>query len=129
MNRCTWAKMANPRYLAYRDHEWGVPCRDETTLFEMLNLEGDQAGLSWETILYKREYRAAFDQWDATVVARCGADKVAELLSKFGIVRNRLKVAAAISNAPAYHKCASRTYPGRLSMGLCRRCAHRQSLV
>jgi DNA-3-methyladenine glycosylase I len=64
--RCTWANMANPRYIAYHDHEWGVPCHDETTLFEMLNLEGAQAGLSWETILNKRDtYRAAFDGWDA----------------------------------------------------------------
>jgi len=103
MNRCTWANMANPRYLAYHDHEWGVPCHDETTLFEMLNLEGAQAGLSWETILNKRDnYRAAFDQWDAAVIANYGADKVAELLANPGIVRNRLKVAAAIGNAQAY---------------------------
>lgn len=95
--------MANPRYLAYHDHEWGVPCHDETTLFEMLNLEGAQAGLSWETILNKRDnYRAAFDQWDAGVIAAYDAAKVAELLANAGIVRNRLKVAAAISNAQAY---------------------------
>jgi len=69
--RCSWANMANPRYLAYHDHEWGVPCHDETTLFEMLNLEGAQAGLSWETILNKRDsYRAAFDGWDAEKIAR-----------------------------------------------------------
>jgi len=101
--RCTWANMANPRYIAYHDHEWGVPCHDETTLFEMLNLEGAQAGLSWETILNKRDsYRAAFDGWDAEKIARYGDAKVAELLANPGIVRNRLKVAAAINNAKAY---------------------------
>jgi DNA-3-methyladenine glycosylase I len=100
--RCTWANMANPRYIAYHDHEWGVPCHDETTLFEMLNLEGAQAGLSWETILNKRDtYRVAFDGWDAEKIARYGDDKVAELLANPGIVRNRLKVAAAINNAKA----------------------------
>ena len=101
--RCTWANMANPRYIAYHDHEWGVPCHDETTLFEMLNLEGAQAGLSWETILNKRDgYRAAFDGWDAHKIAGYGDAKVAELLANPGIVRNRLKVAAAINNARAY---------------------------
>jgi DNA-3-methyladenine glycosylase I len=101
--RCSWANMANPRYIAYHDHEWGVPCHDETTLFEMLNLEGAQAGLSWETILNKRDsYRAAFDNWDAQAIARYDEAKVAELLANPGIVRNRLKVAAAISNARAY---------------------------
>jgi DNA-3-methyladenine glycosylase I len=80
-----------------------VPCHDERRLFEMLNLEGAQAGLSWETILNKREnYRAAFDQWDARKIAAYGPDKVAELLANPGIVRNRLKVAAAITNAQAY---------------------------
>jgi len=101
--RCTWANMANPRYVQYHDEEWGVPCHDETRLFEMLNLEGAQAGLSWETILNKREnYRLAFDGWDAQKIARYGDDKVAELLANAGIVRNRLKVAAAITNAQAY---------------------------
>jgi len=95
--------MANPRYIAYHDHEWGVPCHDENTLFEMLNLEGAQAGLSWETILNKRDtYRAAFDNWDPETVAAYGPEKVAELLANAGIVRNRLKVAAAITNAQAY---------------------------
>ena len=95
--------MANPRYLDYHDHEWGVPCHDENRLFEMLNLEGAQAGLSWETILNKRDsYRAAFDGWDAERIARYDDAKVAELLANPGIVRNRLKVAAAITNARAY---------------------------
>ena len=101
--RCRWANPANPRYLDYHDHEWGVPCHDENTLFEMLNLEGAQAGLSWETILNKRaNYRAAFDGWDAEKIARYDAAKVAGLLADAGIVRNRLKVAAAIGNAQAY---------------------------
>jgi DNA-3-methyladenine glycosylase I len=95
--------MANPRYIDYHDQEWGVPCHDENRLFEMLNLEGAQAGLSWETILNKRDnYRSAFDGWDADKIARYDAAKVAELLANPGIVRNRLKVAAAITNAQAY---------------------------
>ncbi|MET3133454.1 DNA-3-methyladenine glycosylase I [Oxalobacteraceae bacterium GrIS 1.11] len=103
MTRCSWANMANPRYIDYHDREWGVPCHDETRLFEMLNLEGAQAGLSWETILNKREtYRAAFDGWDATRIAAYDGAKVAQLLANPGIVRNRLKVAAAITNAQAY---------------------------
>jgi DNA-3-methyladenine glycosylase I len=101
--RCTWANPANPRYLDYHDREWGVPCHDENQLFEMLNLEGAQAGLSWETILNKREnYRAAFDGWDPSMIARYDEAKVAELLANPGIVRNRLKVAAVITNAKAY---------------------------
>ena len=80
-----------------------MPCHDENRLFEMLNLEGAQAGLSWETILNKRaNYRAAFDGWDAEKIARYDAAKVAGLLADAGIVRNRLKVAAAIGNAQAY---------------------------
>lgn len=103
IHRCSWANPANPRYIAYHDQEWGLPCHDELRLFEMLNLEGAQAGLSWETILNKRDsYRAAFDRWDARKIAAYGPDKVAELLANPGIVRNRLKVAAAITNAQAY---------------------------
>jgi DNA-3-methyladenine glycosylase I len=101
--RCRWADPANPRYLAYHDEEWGVPCHDETRLFELLNLEGAQAGLSWSTILNKREnYRLAFDGWDAQKIAAYDAAKVAQLLADPGIVRNRLKVAATIANAQAY---------------------------
>jgi DNA-3-methyladenine glycosylase I len=101
--RCNWANPANPLYLHYHDHEWGVPCHDERRLFEILNLEGAQAGLSWETILNKREnYRLAFDDWDARKIARYDAAKVAELLGNAGIVRNRLKIAATITNAQAY---------------------------
>lgn len=103
LHRCSWANPANPRYLDYHDSEWGVPCHDEKRLFEMLNLEGAQAGLSWETVLNKREsYRTAFDGWDAEKIAAYGPDKVAALLADPGIVRNRLKVAAAVSNAQAY---------------------------
>ncbi len=103
IKRCSWANSANPLYLDYHDNEWGVPCHDENRLFEMLNLEGAQAGLSWETILNKRaSYRLAFDNWDARKIARYDAAKVAELLANPGIVRNKLKVAAAITNAQAY---------------------------
>jgi len=103
VTRCAWANPANPRYLAYHDEEWGVPCHDETRLFEMLNLEGAQAGLSWETVLNKRDrYRVVFDGWDAEKIARYDAAKVAALLADPGIIRNRLKVAAAIANAQAY---------------------------
>lgn len=101
--RCSWVPPANARYVAYHDDEWGVPCHDELRLFEMLNLEGAQAGLSWSTILNKREtYRLAFDGWDARKIALYEADKVAQLLADPGIVRNRLKVAATIANAQAY---------------------------
>lgn len=110
VTRCSWANPANPRYLAYHDDEWGVPCRDETRLFEMLNLEGAQAGLSWETVLNKREhYRTVFDGWDAEKIARYDAEKVAALLADAGIIRNRLKVAATISNAQAYLRLREET--------------------
>jgi DNA-3-methyladenine glycosylase I len=100
--RCSWANPANPLYVRYHDEEWGVPCADETQLFEMLNLEGAQAGLSWSTVLAKREnYRAAFDQWDAEKIARYGDREVARLMGDAGIIRNRLKIAAAINNARA----------------------------
>ena len=101
--RCSWANPNNPLYLAYHDDEWGIPCHDENRLFEMLNLEGAQAGLSWEIVLKKREhYRIAFDQWNPERIARYSAKKLATLLNDPGIIRNRLKVAAAISNAQAY---------------------------
>jgi DNA-3-methyladenine glycosylase I len=101
--RCGWASSKNPRMVAYHDEEWGLACHDETRLFELLNLEGAQAGLSWETILNKREtYRAAFDGWDAGRIARYDDAKIAELMADAGIVRNRLKIAATIGNARAY---------------------------
>ena len=100
--RCAWAG-SDPLYRAYHDTEWGVPSFDERHLFEMLNLEGAQAGLSWITILKKREnYRRAFDGFDPEIVARYDDAKVAALLADAGIVRNRLKVAATIGNARAY---------------------------
>ena len=103
IKRCRWANPANPLYLDYHDNDWGVPCHDETTLFEMLNLEGAQAGLSWETILNKREnYRTAFDDWTAQKIAHYDDKKIAELLANPGIVRNKLKIAAVIANAQAY---------------------------
>jgi DNA-3-methyladenine glycosylase I len=103
-SRCWWAG-SDPLYIAYHDAEWGVPVHDDRTLFEFLVLEGAQAGLSWITILRKREaYRAAFDGFDARKVAAYDDAKVAELLANPGIVRNRLKVAAAISNARAFLK-------------------------
>ncbi|MDQ1348253.1 MAG: DNA-3-methyladenine glycosylase [Acidobacteriota bacterium] len=100
--RCAWAG-SDPLYRAYHDKEWGVPSRDERHLFEMLNLEGAQAGLSWITILKKREnYRRAFDEFDPERIARYDDAKVATLLADAGIVRNRLKVAATIGNARVY---------------------------
>ena len=100
--RCGWANPSNPLYLAYHDEEWGVPCTDETRFFEMLNLEGAQAGLSWSTVLAKREhYRRAFDGWDAEIVAGYGDADVARLMGDAGIIRNRLKIGAAINNARA----------------------------
>lgn len=99
--RCTWCG-ADPLYRAYHDCEWGVPSRDEAHLFEMLILEGAQAGLSWITILRKREgYRRAFAGFDPETVARFGEADVARVLADPGIVRNRLKVQAAITNARA----------------------------
>lgn len=100
--RCPWC-LGSPAYLAYHDEEWGRPCHDETTLFEFLNLEGAQAGLSWSTILAKRaSYRQAFDGWDAERIAAYGEADVARLLANPGIVRNRLKVNATLGNAQAY---------------------------
>ncbi len=101
-NRCEWAGN-DPLYRAYHDEEWGVPTHDDHRLFEMLCLEGAQAGLAWITILRKREhYRAAFDAFDAAAIASYGDDKIAALLADPGIVRNRLKVNAFIQNARAY---------------------------
>jgi len=101
--RCTWARLENPLYLAYHDGEWGVPSHDDRHLFEMLILEGAQAGLSWETILNKRAaYRAAFDDFDPRRVARYDTRKIAALLANPGIVRNRLKVTAAVGNARTF---------------------------
>ena len=100
--RCTWAGN-DPLYHAYHDHEWGVPVHDDRLLFEFLVLEGAQAGLSWITILRKREsYREAFDRFDPRIVARYDDRKREELLANAGIVRNRLKIESAIKNARAF---------------------------
>ncbi|MEZ4771333.1 MAG: DNA-3-methyladenine glycosylase I [Caldilineales bacterium] len=100
--RCQWAG-SDPLYVAYHDQEWGVPVHDDRLLFEFLILEGAQAGLSWSTILKKREsYRLAFDNFDPQQVAGYDDQKIAELLANPGIVRNRLKVNAAVRNARAF---------------------------
>jgi DNA-3-methyladenine glycosylase I len=100
--RCGWVG-SDPLYVAYHDDEWGVPVRNGGALFERLMLEGMQAGLAWITVLRKRaSMHAAFDGWDPEVIARYGEDDVARLLGDPGIIRNRLKVAAAIRNAQAY---------------------------
>jgi DNA-3-methyladenine glycosylase I len=100
--RCQWAG-TDPLYVAYHDLEWGVPVHDDRLLFEFLVLEGAQAGLSWSTILKKRDaYRAAFNQFDPAAVAVYDDVKVAELLANPGIVRNRAKVASAIGNARSF---------------------------
>jgi DNA-3-methyladenine glycosylase I len=97
--RCEWCG-SEPIYIAYHDEEWGVPAHDDRRLFEMLTLEGAQAGLSWLTILRKRQnYRKAFDGFDVETVARYSARDIARLLADEGIVRNRLKVESAIRNA------------------------------
>ena len=105
--RCAWPG-SDPLYVAYHDQEWGVPSRDDRHLFEMLLLEGAQAGLSWITILRKREnYRRAFDGFDPARVARYDETDRVRLLADAGIVRNRLKIAAAIGNARAFLELAA----------------------
>lgn len=100
--RCPWAT-TDPLYIKYHDEEWGVPVHDDRKLFEMLILEGAQAGLSWITILRKREnYRKAFDNFDAKKISVYNSKKVKQLLQNEGIVRNRLKIAAAILNAKCF---------------------------
>ncbi|MFZ2269561.1 MAG: DNA-3-methyladenine glycosylase I [Azonexus sp.] len=102
MQRCPWSESFD-LYRQYHDLEWGVPLRDDRALFGLLLLEGAQAGLSWATILKKREnYRRAFDDFDPALIARYDEAKVAALLADAGIVRNRLKIAAAIRNAQAF---------------------------
>ncbi len=100
--RCQWC-LGNEAYVAYHDEEWGVPVHDDRTLFEMLVLDGAQAGLSWLTILKKRDnYRAAFDNFDPEKVANYGPAQIERLLNNPGIVRNRLKIGSAIRNAQAF---------------------------
>jgi DNA-3-methyladenine glycosylase I len=103
MNRCDWAK--NDLAIHYHDTEWGVPQHDDRKLFEFLILEGAQAGLSWDTILRKREnYRLALDDFDAEKIALYDEAKCAELLQNEGIIRNRLKIASTVQNAKAFLK-------------------------
>ncbi len=103
--RCPWANTNNPLYVLYHDKEWGVPVQKDNKHFEMLTLEGAQAGLSWETILNKREnYRKAFAQFNPTKVAKFTQSDVEKLMQNSGIVRNRLKIESTISNAKAFLK-------------------------
>jgi DNA-3-methyladenine glycosylase I len=100
VERCAWVPEGDELYVAYHDEEWGVPERDDRALYELLTLEGAQAGLSWSTILRKREgYRRAFEGFDPAVVARFDEARVEALLQDPGIVRNRLKVTSAVENA------------------------------
>ena len=101
--RCCWANPKNERYIRYHDEEWGVPVHDDHKLFEMLVLECFQAGLSWECVLNKREaFREAFDGFDLEAVCAYGEEKMASLRSNAGIIRNRLKIQAAVTNARAF---------------------------
>ena len=100
--RCRWCGAA-PEFLHYHDAEWGFPVVDDTRLFEMINLEGAQAGLSWHTVLIKREnYRKAFDNWDAKKISKYTDKKIESLMADPGIIRNRLKINATIKNAQAF---------------------------
>ena len=102
LSRCSWSE-GDPLYIDYHDNEWGLPLRDDQKLFEMLILEGAQAGLSWITVLRKREsYREAFDRFDVEKIASYDQAKIVELLNNPGIIRNKLKVNATVSNAQAY---------------------------
>nr|WP_191269368.1 DNA-3-methyladenine glycosylase I [Neobacillus kokaensis] len=104
VSRCGWVNQ-DPLYIDYHDHEWGVPVYDDRLLFEFLNLEGAQAGLSWYTILKKREnYQKAFDNFDAEKITAYDEHKMEELLHNEGIVRNKLKINAVVTNAKAYLK-------------------------
>lgn len=103
MNRCGWVNLNEPLYMTYHDEEWGVPVHDDRRLFEMLTLEGAQAGLNWLNILRKRDgYRAAFDHFDVEKVAGYDDAKIVELLANPAIIRNRLKVNATVANARAF---------------------------
>ena len=103
IRRCPWVDLSKPDYIDYHDKEWGVPIHDDQRLFEFLILEGAQAGLSWYTVLRKREnYRIAFDHFDPEKVAKYGERKIRELLGNPGIIRNKAKILAAISNAQRF---------------------------
>lgn len=108
MKRCEWC-LKYPLYIDYHDNEWGVPDYDDTKLFEMFNLEGAQAGLSWYTVLKKREnYRIAFDHWDAEKIASYDQKKIESLLADPGIIRNKLKVNAVVTNARLFLELKSK---------------------
>jgi DNA-3-methyladenine glycosylase I len=108
--RCPWAGLSDPEYIRYHDEEWGVLQRDDRALFEKMVLEGFQSGLSWRTILNKRDnFRRAFHNFDAERIARYGPKDVARLMADAGIVRNRLKIEATIDNARALSKLHERT--------------------
>lgn len=103
-HRCSWSTK-DQLYKDYHDNEWGVPLHDDTRLFEMINLEGAQAGLSWYTVLTKREnYRKAFDNWDAKKIAKYSDKKIESLMADAGIIRNRLKINGTVLNAKAFLK-------------------------
>lgn len=103
MERCSWVKLDEPIYVKYHDEEWGVPVYDDRKLFEMLCLEGAQAGLSWLTILKRREgYLAAFDQFDAEKIVQYDEDKLEALRNDVRIIRNRLKIKSVVSNAESF---------------------------
>lgn len=98
--RCKWCNLANPLYVRYHDHEWGVPCHDDHALYELLILESFQAGLSWETVLNKRQhFREVYDGFDLDKVCAYGEEKIARLMADEGIIRNRLKIRASIKNS------------------------------
>jgi DNA-3-methyladenine glycosylase I len=102
-HRCPWVDLAKPDYVEYHDREWGVPVHDDRTIFEFLTLEGAQAGLSWYTVLRKRDaYRKAFSDFDPVKVARYGKRQIASLLTNDGIIRNRAKILATITNAARF---------------------------
>ncbi len=104
-NRCNWLNLENPIYVSYHDEEWGVPLHDDQKLFELLILEGFQAGLSWEIVLNKREnFRAAFDGFDIDTVASYDTERCESLRENPGIIRNRLKIYGAVRNAKVYQK-------------------------
>lgn len=100
MIRCSWANTKNELYVKYHDEEWGVPVHDDRKLFEMITLEGAQAGLSWETVLNKRKnYKMAFDNFDVKKVSEYDEEKIEKLLNNPGIIRNKLKVRSTVNNA------------------------------
>ena len=103
LSRCPWVDLSKPDYVAYHDEEWGVPVHDDRLMFEFLILEGAQAGLNWYTVLQKREnYRRAFDRFNPKKVAKYGENLIKVLLENSGIIRNRLKIQAAVTNAQCF---------------------------